>query len=132
MTCLGMRYDTRTAACAAAIDRAYFLGGIWDIYYIQETESGVYVHTNRKIYAVAYPLDVLEQKLKASGFIRTHRDYLVNCRYIDHFGEKEVFLKNGEAVLLSDEQRPAVVMAYCILAWRCTGVVQKLREQENS
>lgn len=47
----------------------------------------------KKIYS---RMEILEETLKKYGFIRTHKGYLVNCKYIKRFDSKKVTLLTGE------------------------------------
>lgn len=42
-----------------------------------------------------------EQKLAPFGFIRVHKSYLVNCRYIYAVGKRQVILDDKTEILLS-------------------------------
>lgn len=114
------RKGTEAAVCAPVFERPFFAVGLWDIYYIHEKNHCVYVHTNKNVFTVGYTIDFLAEQLISAGFVRTHQDYLVNCRYIHRIGETEVLLKNGDVVLLSDECKPALALAYYVLACQRT------------
>ncbi len=45
------------------------------------------------LYSRQYTLEKLEKELDPFGFVRIHRSYLVNCRYISKIESKYVYLK---------------------------------------
>lgn len=54
-------------------------------------------------------LDSVEQELKPYGFIRTHKSYLVNSRYIQHLEYETVKLDNGAILPVSrNRYKPAL------------------------
>lgn len=54
----------------------------------------------------------LEKQLKAFDFVRTHKSYLVNCRYIHTIESRRVILDDQTQILLSRYRAEAVREAY--------------------
>lgn len=64
-----------------------FVGGgclldVSDIYYVETDRHQNIFHTARASYRIYQKLDVIEQTLAPYGFLRVHRSFLVNMRYI--------------------------------------------------
>lgn len=60
---------------------------IQELFFDGEGESKLYSRMN-----------TLEEQLKEYGFIRTHKGYLVNCKYIQRLDSKELVLTTGEVL----------------------------------
>lgn len=73
--------------CSICITKImYFYSLRHDVFFV--TESGESI----KLANRAYTMDSLEQKMESFGFIRIHKTYLVNYRYIYQILEGEVLL----------------------------------------
>ncbi|MGL5633900.1 MAG: LytR/AlgR family response regulator transcription factor [Sarcina sp.] len=46
-------------------------------------------------------MDNIEQKLKSYYFVKPHRSYIVNCKYIEEIKKNELILKNGTIIPIS-------------------------------
>ncbi len=66
-----------------------------DIYYIQSFGNYLKIFTKTGMILAQETLRQAEDKLKAEGFLRCHRSYLVNTAYIQSFEDKLV-LKDGQ------------------------------------
>ena len=66
----------------------------------------------------------LEKQLKAFGFVRTHKSYLVNCRYIDAIESRRVILTDQTQILLSRYRAEAVREAYGNFGLRSTTCIE--------
>ncbi len=53
-----------------------------------------------------------EKQLERLNFVRCHKSYLVNCRYIRSMSGKEVKLDNGVLIPLSKYKKDAVKEQY--------------------
>lgn len=71
---------------ACVIKFMYFYSLRHDVFFV--TESG----KSKKLANRVYTMDGLEQKMESFGFIRIHKSYLVNYRYIYQILEREVVL----------------------------------------
>lgn len=54
----------------------------------------------------------LEEELAPYGFLRIHKGYLVNYRFIRRIGEKDVLLTNDERVLMSRRKEQETKRSY--------------------
>ncbi|MEO1023648.1 MAG: LytTR family transcriptional regulator DNA-binding domain-containing protein [Bacteroidota bacterium] len=83
-----------------------FVLDLSDILYIEAKEKLVYAHTEAQSYRLDHTLDKLEERLPNDHFIRSHRSYLVNVRFIKELipwfsGTYEVKLSNGTQLSVS-------------------------------
>ncbi|HTN17084.1 MAG TPA: LytTR family DNA-binding domain-containing protein [Chitinophagaceae bacterium] len=87
-----------------------------DISYIKAEGSYAHFyftdHKQSKSVMMSYPLVDYEELLPADIFFRTHKSYLINCRYIDHINRGEqcsVSLKDGTVLPLSRRRAPSLM-----------------------
>ena len=59
-------------------------------------------------YSVYGSLKLVEEELKAYGFIRIHRNYLVNQSHVSQIGKMDAVLKNGMVVPVGRDRRKGV------------------------
>lgn len=64
------------------IDKRIVLVDIPSIVYIEAQNKNCIIHTRKDSYIDNTPLKVFEEKLKANGFFRIQKSYLVNTKYI--------------------------------------------------
>jgi DNA-binding LytR/AlgR family response regulator len=84
-----------------------------EIDYLQAARNYVSVHAGGREYLVRDTIASLSSRLAASGFLRSHRSYLVNAARIDEVrpaadGAWELRLRGGSRVPLSRSYRDAV------------------------
>jgi two-component system LytT family response regulator len=87
-----------------------------DISYIKAEGSYAHFHftdhKQNKNVMMSYPLVDYEDLLPRDIFFRTHKSYLVNCRYIDHIIKGEncsISLKDGTLLPLSRRRAPGLM-----------------------
>lgn len=82
---------------------------IRDIVYIESHLRKVSVHMKRprgntgKEYSYYATMTDLEKQLEPQGFLRIHKSYLVNMRYIRRFVNKEILLNDGTLLSVGDK-----------------------------
>ena len=84
-----------------------------DIYYIKAEGNYVALHTNQKRYMYRLTMNAISQKLNQKVFLRIHRSFLLNTKYILrhrylHNNEFEFQLKNGEQLLSSKSYKEKI------------------------
>lgn len=80
-----------------------------DIMYIEcNGHTLTYKMSGGTEYSVYGSLRPVEEELKRYGFLRVHRNYLVNQAYISQIGKMDAVLKNGTAVPLGRDRRKGV------------------------
>ncbi|MCD8023803.1 MAG: response regulator transcription factor [Lachnospiraceae bacterium] len=57
-------------------------------------------------------MQTLEEELSSKGFIRIHKGYLVNCRYIRRIENAQLTLTNGEVLPISRRKAAAIREMY--------------------
>lgn len=80
-----------------------------DILYLEALDKLLTIHTRRQQIAVRRSLSALEGTLP-DNFIRCHRAYILNTRYIDQvdYGNMSLTLSNGDVLPISRGQRAEV------------------------
>ena len=63
-------------------------------------------------YSVFLRMKTLEEQLTPFGFIRIHKGYLVNCRYISRFDNSSVTLSTGEELPVGRSKHAAALEQY--------------------
>lgn len=72
-----------------------------DVRYFQVIDHLIVVHYAETTFSFISSMSKIENRLENHGFIRVHRAYLVSCRYISSFNNKEVVLTTGECIPVS-------------------------------
>ena len=67
-----------------------------DINYIEVYGHETLVHTANAVLTTSKALSAIEKELSEYGFIRTHKSYIVNTRYIFSVERNSIILSNGE------------------------------------
>ncbi len=77
-----------------------------DIIYIESVGEYVRLHLNTgKSITTLFRLKNMEQAVPSSSFMRVHRSYIVNLRYVKSYARGRVYLENDEYVPLSANYR---------------------------
>ncbi len=74
-----------------------------DILYLEVLGHSVSVVTEQETYSITATLSSLEQQLERHGFLRVHKSFLVNMRYIKRFQCRELLLANGTVLRVSEK-----------------------------
>lgn len=85
-----------------------------DIQYIEAMGDYVKIFTPQKYYAIHSTLKILETKLPAEKFFRTHRSYIIAINKIDSIQEG-IILINGKSIPVSDSYKAALTKRLDIL-----------------
>lgn len=72
-----------------------------NIYYFEIIGRMVDVHGADGVFTYYEKISVLENQLRGKGFFRCHKSYLINLKYVDGYNRQEVFLDNGERVVIA-------------------------------
>lgn len=83
-----------------------------EIVYIETSRHKNLFYTNDKTYSIYKKLDEIEQILSGAGFVRIHRSFLVNMRYIDKISSYVMRLKNGQELSVPKTRYPQVKQAH--------------------
>ena len=86
---------------------------IKDICYVESYNRHILYHLNNKqIYETVGKLPKVATELEPHGFVQCHQGFLVNMNYIGSFGEDEIYMKNGDTVLMSIRKKLSTKQAY--------------------
>ncbi|MCR5785265.1 MAG: LytTR family transcriptional regulator [Eubacterium sp.] len=83
-----------------------------EIVFIEAQGKYTQVFSSRGSFFSDCMLAVWEKKLENDEFIRCHRGYLVNRRYIVRIHDKEIELKNGARIRISRRLRKETMKRY--------------------
>ncbi|MBX2876821.1 MAG: LytTR family DNA-binding domain-containing protein [Saprospiraceae bacterium] len=84
-----------------------------DIYFVKSEGNYVALHTQKKKYLYRLTMNAIAQELNPALFLRIHRSYLINTRYIAkqrylQNNEFEFQLKNGQQLLSSKSYKEKI------------------------
>lgn len=74
---------------------------VGEIFYIETEKRNVRIHTKKADYISSQGMGELERQLGDYGFFRSHKSYLVNLDEIKSFDRQNIYLQNGDIVLIS-------------------------------
>lgn len=60
---------------------------------------------NGDCYEIVGKINEIYKSLKVHGFVKSHQGFVVNMLHIKDFGESEIYMKNGETILMSVRKR---------------------------
>ena len=85
-----------------------------DIQYIKSTDKYIELALadGSMTEAIRYKMSDLEEQLTPGGFIRIHRSYLVNYRFIRRIGQADVILDDGTHLQVSRYRMDALKQAF--------------------
>jgi DNA-binding LytR/AlgR family response regulator len=72
----------------------------------------VHVDGQEEVVRLYSRMETLEQELRPFHFLRVHKGYLVNCRYVKRFDSKSVTLTTGETLPVGRQKRQAAMDEY--------------------
>lgn len=79
---------------------------IKDICYIEGYNRHLVFHLyNGDCYEIVGKINEIYKSLKVHGFVKSHQGFVVNMLHIKDFGESEIYMKNGETILMSVRKR---------------------------
>lgn len=76
--------------------------------YIETDRHRNLFHTADRTYSIYRKLDEIERQLSGLGFVRVHRSFLVNMRYIRRISSYVCHLKTGEQISVPKPRYPYV------------------------
>lgn len=92
----------------AKIDDKIILFNPFDINFIESSEGVAQLHLQDGVYPCTYTLQELEERLRAFGFFRCHRSYLVNLQQVK---EVVTWTRNSFSLILDDHSRSSVPLS---------------------
>ncbi|TGY95590.1 response regulator transcription factor [Petralouisia muris] len=82
-----------------------------DIYYVESSNRKVILCLNCEKIIYYGKISRLEEELP-ENFFRVHKGYLVNMKYVERYSRTEVWMKNGDKLLISRYKYQEFVKAY--------------------
>lgn len=79
-----------------------------ELIYVETDRHRNLFHTAGRVYSIYRKLDEIEQQLDGAGFVRIHRSFLVNMRYIRRISSYICYLKTGEQISVPKPRYPYV------------------------
>lgn len=86
------------------------------IHYLEVMDHSVSIHAGKVSHELSTTLSALEERLSPHGFLRIHKSFLVNMRYIRKFRSRECLLTDGTALAVSEKNYSQQKQKY--LLWK--------------
>jgi DNA-binding LytR/AlgR family response regulator len=83
-----------------------------DITYIEVFNTTLLIHTVSETIKSYLPISEMEKQLEGGTFLRTHRSFIVNMRYIHDIAENDFLLTSGASVPIRKNDRLTVRQAF--------------------
>lgn len=83
-----------------------------DILYMESKGHNIEIHTKEKVQTVRATMSEYEQKLKPYGFVRIHKGFIVNMKFICRINGRIVKLDNGIELISGGNYNKNVREAY--------------------
>lgn len=81
---------------------------VGELIYVETDRHRNLFHTQQGVYSIYRKLDEIEQQFEGLGFLRVHRSFLVNMRYVDRISSYICYLKTGEQISVPKPRYPYV------------------------
>lgn len=91
-----------------------------EIYYLEVFNRKIILHKKNETVEFYGKMKEMEQRL-GDDFMRTHRAYLVNLRYVRKYNAAEITLENGQTVLIAKQKYAQFVKQYMRYVRKATG-----------
>lgn len=80
--------------------------------YVECIDRILYIHFEDRVEEIYYTLKEMEQILEPHGFLRTHKSFLINYRFIYSIGKNEVVLDTKECLPLSKRRANETIQKF--------------------
>jgi len=94
------------------VDRVAVKIPLKDIIFIEIHAHYGLIHTAKEVTKCRLTLDEVEQQLKGKNFLRTHRSFIVNMRYISNVDDNDFIMTNGESVPIRKNDKLKIKQEY--------------------
>ncbi len=85
-----------------------------DIIYIETNKHKNVFYTQQQTFSIYKKMDELEEDLKGMGFVRMHRSFLVNMKYIEKISSYVMVLTTGKRISVPKSRYPEVKRQYTL------------------
>lgn len=79
-----------------------------EIVYFEGNGKKVYLHTEEDVYEFYESMALLEEQFEKNGYLKIHKSFLVNDRYIKEYHSQSVTLLSGITLPISQPQRKRI------------------------
>jgi len=94
------------------VDRVAVRVPLKDIIYIEIHAHYGLIHTQKDTIKCRLTLDEMEQHLSEKAFLRTHRSFIVNMRYVSNIDDNDFIMSNGDSVPIRKNDKQNIKQAY--------------------
>lgn len=85
---------------------------LYEVYYVSADGPYINIHYEHDYQIYRMTLKEFVERVENTNFIRVHRSYFVNMRYVKNFDDKTVILDNGAKLDISKGNRKLVKKVY--------------------
>ncbi len=78
-----------------------------NIQYIEIKRHTAYIHTTERVIQTSRGMNALEAEINSPDFLRCHRSFLVNMRYIRRIDKRDFVIENGDLVPIGSSDAAA-------------------------
>lgn len=89
-----------------------------DILYLEVSGKNTFIYSENSVLKCRKPITSFEEELKNYNFCRIHRSYIVNIDKIKQFNARNVILKNGEKIFISQKCYPKLCELYLQIQYK--------------
>lgn len=79
-----------------------------NIYYFESNLRTIYLKSKEGPFSFTGKISEIEAQLKSLGFVRVHKSYIVNLKYVCNLFREFILLENSDQILLSKHRRKEV------------------------
>lgn len=79
-----------------------------DIYYIECVARKTLIVMKDERFICTYNINTMEEKLDTMGFVRCHRSFIINLKYVSNLKVGSILMENNEEILLSKYRQKEV------------------------
>ncbi len=112
----GIMFETSKGTITVPVDQVFYIEG-------DGRNQEVYVAGQKEPHVIRSSMKVLEEQLQPMGFLRVHKGYLVNYRFIKRIKDTDVILTNGTAIPISRLRVADIRKQYMTLMQNDGGVI---------
>lgn len=85
-----------------------------DIIYIETSKHKNVFYTKEQTFSIYKKMDELEEDLEGMGFVRIHRSFLINMKYIEKISSYVMILSTGKEISVPKSRYPEVKRQYTL------------------
>lgn len=83
-----------------------------DIYFVECCQKHLYFHMEKETYVVKKTLSEVYESLSSHGFYQVHQGYIVNFSKVKMIVGNDIYLDNGQKVMISVRKHTEVIRTY--------------------